>query len=134
MDIVATRECCRECCRQSVAGNITFPEVVKKLTSAGVESYYADLALRQKTYYMPDGETHIESFGINLPPVAQEPHLDGIKAALLAIQSRQIKYVEFLHRIIAAGVRAYIVFLNGKKAVYICRNGELYTENFPQAK
>lgn len=44
----------------SLQGTITFGEVVKNLLAIGVESYDADLVRMEKTYYMPNGETHLE--------------------------------------------------------------------------
>ena len=45
---------------RSLQGTITFGEVVMKLLAIGVESYHADLVRKEKTYYMPDGQTHLE--------------------------------------------------------------------------
>ena len=46
-----------ECSERSVAGTITFPEVVGKLMAVGIESYHADLYRREKTYYSANGDS-----------------------------------------------------------------------------
>ncbi len=116
---------------RSLQGTITFGEVVKKLLAVGVESYDADLVLREKTYYMPDGETHTEKLDYNGPAAAQNFSQEAVVSALRAVQKQEISYVEFLNRILNAGTTRYIVFLAGRKAVYFGRKGELYVENFP---
>ena len=39
-------------------GKMTFPDIVKGLLEAGVESYLVDFATKQKTHYLLDGSTH----------------------------------------------------------------------------
>ena len=55
-------------------------------------------------------------------------------AAVKAIQRSEIGYAEFLRRIMAAGCSHYEVFIAGRKAMYFGRDGEFYTEPFPQTK
>ena len=50
-----------ECARLSDQGKISFPEVVRKLTQAGVERYHTDLCCHEHVFYMPNGETHVEA-------------------------------------------------------------------------
>ena len=52
----------RECSERSVAGTITFPDVVGKLMAVGIEQYHADLYRREKTYYSANGDSHVEWF------------------------------------------------------------------------
>jgi uncharacterized protein YbcV (DUF1398 family) len=118
----------------SLAGNLTFPEVVQALLGVGVESYRADLVLREKTTYMPNGQTHREPMDIPATQAAEEFSAEGVVSALRAIQGRQIKYREFLDRILAAGTTNYAVYLNGKRAIYFGRKGEFHVEELPQAK
>jgi len=56
----------REVLAESQAGKLTFPEVVRRLLDAGVESYFCDLAVRQETFYMSNGKTYSEK--MTLPP------------------------------------------------------------------
>ena len=120
-----------EATSRSLQGTITFGEVVKNLLAIGVESYDADLVRMEKTYYMPNGETHIEELEFRGPVIAQDFKEQEVVAALKAIQKQEINYVEFLNRILKAGTTRYIVFLTGKKAIYYGRKGEFHVENFP---
>lgn len=129
-----------ECSERSVAGNITFPEVVGKLMEVGIESYHADLYRREKTYYAANGDSHVESENgldpkvFNADAVAAALNSDGVKASLRQIQHKEIDYQHFLRGILAAGVANYWVYLAGKRAVYVARNGDEYVEWFPGAR
>lgn len=129
-----------ECSERSVAGTITFPEVVGKLMAVGIESYHADLYRREKTYYAPNGDSHVESergldakvFGAHA--IAAELDSAGVVNALRQIQHKEIDYQQFLRGIQSAGVSSYSVYLVGKRAIYTGRKGDAYVEWFPGAK
>jgi uncharacterized protein YbcV (DUF1398 family) len=123
----------QECSTRSHAGTIHFPEVVRKLAAAGVERYHADLCRGERTYYMPSGESHIDSVGAESEPIAGEFTESGVVAALRAIQRGEILYLEFLRRIQAAGCCSYFVLIAGRRALYFGRKGEVYEELFPSA-
>ena len=118
----------------SEAGKLRFPEVVKALTDAGVESYHTDLIVGVKTYYMPDGQTHDVKMKLAPLPIAAEYSKSGLVAAIRAAQKDEIRYPEFLKRAAAAGSAAYTVFVTGQRAVYLGRKGEVHVEIFPGAK
>jgi uncharacterized protein YbcV (DUF1398 family) len=118
----------------SEAGEWRFPEVVKALLEVGVESYYADLVRGAKTYYMPDGETHVEKMKLAPLPVAAEFSEAALVAAIRGAQADTVRYPEFLKQATAAGATAYRVFLTGQRAVYMGRKGEVHVEVFPGAK
>jgi uncharacterized protein YbcV (DUF1398 family) len=130
----------RECSERSVAGEITFPEVVRKLVDVGMEQYHADMYRREKTYYAANGDSHVQSEDgldpkvFNADAVAAEVNRDGVKEALRLIQREEIVYQEFLRRIQSAGVANYWVYLVGKRAIYVARNGDEYVEWFPGAR
>jgi uncharacterized protein YbcV (DUF1398 family) len=130
----------RECSERSVAGEITFPEVVKKLVDVGIEQYHADMYRREKTYYAANGDSHVQSEDgldpkvFNAEAVAAELNRDGVKEALRLIQREEIVYQEFLRRIQSADVANYWVYLAGKRAIYVARNGDEYVEWFPGAR
>ena len=46
-----------ECAALSLAGQISFGEVVRRLKHAGVERYHADYSRGETTYYLGNGET-----------------------------------------------------------------------------
>ena len=128
------KEVLKECTTGSDDGSLTFPQVVMKLMAAGVERYHADMCRAEKTYYMPNGESHV------VPAVAASGHpaqafsASGVDSAVRAIQAQTISYKEFCDRIVAAGCVDYIVSLVGRRAVYSGRTGENHVEPFPAAK
>ncbi|HEX4321193.1 MAG TPA: DUF1398 family protein [Acidobacteriaceae bacterium] len=118
----------------SERGQMVFPEVVGTLMSAGVESYYADLLRREYTYYMPNGEAHVERGTLPEAVVAEEFSRDGIVAAIRGAQADTVRYPEFVRLATAAGAAGYHVFLTGRRAVYFGRKGEIHIEEFPGSK
>jgi uncharacterized protein YbcV (DUF1398 family) len=122
-----------ECSKGSDEERLTFPQVVGKLATAGVERYYADLCRNEKTYYMPDGTSQvIPSPSHNALPVREFSPPD-VSAAVRTIQAGKIGYREFCARIAAAGCVGYVVTLAGRRAVYYGRTGEEFVEWFPKA-
>lgn len=120
-----------DCARLSDQGKITFPEVVRKLTDAGVERYHTDLCCDEHVYYMPSGDTHVEPMAALTWPIAEEFSDAEITAALHAIQHGEIDYMEFVRRIMAAGCVGYFVSLAGRKVQYFGRRGEIHEELIP---
>ena len=119
-----------ECATRSHNGTITFPEVVGKLTQTGVEWYHTDLYRAEHTYYMPNGESHIEPMDALPQPVAQKFSDPGVDAAVRSIQRGEIKYEEFVRQIMVAGCNGYFVLLAGRKTIYFGRKGEEHVELF----
>jgi uncharacterized protein YbcV (DUF1398 family) len=117
----------------SLAGTTTFPEVVQALAAESVERYNVDLVRMEKTTYMPDGENDVHPFDFS-GAVAEEFSATAVLSAILAIQSKQIRYREFLKQIMAAGCTGYGVYIGGAKAIYFGRKGEFHVEEFPSAK
>jgi uncharacterized protein YbcV (DUF1398 family) len=124
----------REVLAASQAGKLIFPEVVRRLLDAGVESYFCDLAARQETFYMSDGKTHSEGMTLPSAPIAAEFSPSDVVAAIRGAQADAIRYPEFLKRSVAAGVIAYWAFLTGKRVIYFGRKGEFHIEEFPRPK
>jgi uncharacterized protein YbcV (DUF1398 family) len=118
---------------QSLAGAMTFPEVVRTLAAEGVERYHVDLVSMAKTTYMPCGETDAYTFDYS-GTVAEHFSGDGVVAAIRAIQAQRIKYTVFLAQIMAAGCTGYSVYLGGAKAIYFGRRGEFHVEEFPKTQ
>ena len=116
----------------SLAGKLTFPEVVGMLTSAGVESYFADLVRGEERFYAASGETHLEKMPVPPMRVSDNFSQSGIVAAVRAAQADEIRYPEFLERAVAAGVAGYWAFLSGKRVIYFGRKGEFHVEEFPR--
>jgi uncharacterized protein YbcV (DUF1398 family) len=125
------RQVMHNCARGSLEGAMPFPEVVAQLVDIGCEQYHADFRRRAQTYYMPDGDAHVEPLPLASQAVGQNFSADDIVSALRAIQARQINYVRFLERIIAAGCVGYFVYITGKCAIYLGRSGDFHVERFP---
>ncbi|HEY3763284.1 MAG TPA: DUF1398 domain-containing protein [Verrucomicrobiae bacterium] len=124
-----------EVARKTLAGTISFPEVVGQLLATGVEYYHVDYAGMRKTFYNAEGEmvaTPIDYEG--LPPVAPEFSLEGIKADILDSQRNNQKYRDFTRRAMEAGVQGYFAFLRGKRVTYFGRQGDQHIEWFPGAQ
>ena len=135
----ATVEVLRECSRNSFE-NMPFPQVVGKLMAAGIESYHADLFRHEKTYYLPNGYSHVEADEerhtrvLNGKLVPEELDKPAVQRAVSQIQKAQIGYVEFLEQIMKAGVFSYNVYLRGQRVVYVGRTGDEHIEWFPGAR
>lgn len=122
-----------ECKTLSLSGKMTFPEVVKKLLEAGVERYYVDLINLENTYYGNNDEIYRCELILE-----EKKKIDNrfseplVGETIRQIQRGEIDYLEFLQRIMKAGVVYYTVFLKGKQVFYGGREGELWIEKFPQ--
>jgi uncharacterized protein YbcV (DUF1398 family) len=116
----------------SLNGTMSFPDVVKTLAEAGVESYHVDLVQNRKTFYTPSGDVFEEAFAYKGPVAAAEFRSEAVVEAIRASQQKQITYVDFLKRILEAGATDYTVYIQGRKAIYFGRKGEFHVENFPQ--
>lgn len=123
-----------ECAVSSLAGTMSFPEVINKLISAGTERYITDLVGLKKIYYGEQGEVHFTSLDFPVCEVASTFDETAVKNALHAIQKGNINYQNFLQHIISAGCCHYEVFITGKKVIYFGRDGSQYVEYFPSNK
>lgn len=122
------------CTRVSDDEAMAFPQIVGLLIEAGVERYHADLLRHEKTYYWPDGQSHVTPCAAMEAPIAAAFDAGGVAAAIRASQAGEIGYRTFLKRIAAAGCVGYIVSIAGRRAVYFGRTAELHVEHFPGAK
>jgi uncharacterized protein YbcV (DUF1398 family) len=122
-----------DCTKASDEARLAFPQIVQNLMAAGVERYHADLLRAEKTYYWPDGGSHVvAAHGLDRMPAAAFSAA-GVEAAVRASQAGRITYKEFCVRIAEAGCVDYIVSLAGRRAVYFGRTGENHVEMFPGA-
>jgi uncharacterized protein YbcV (DUF1398 family) len=120
-----------ECTAASDASRMSFPEVVGRLTSAGVERYHADLVRSEKTYFLPDGESRvIPNAEISRAPAA-EFSAPSVEAAVHAVQRGEIDYRTFCERVLDAGCVGYHVHIAGRRVVYYGRSGDSHVEWFP---
>ena len=57
---------------ETQAGQLIFPEVVRRLMEVGVESYFCDAGAMQETLYLRDGQTHIAKMTLPHSPIAED--------------------------------------------------------------
>lgn len=124
-------EIANECATLSDQEKITFPEIVQRLMKADIELYYADLLQSNKTFYSGD-TTHTVKCLKKHDKVSPSFNLDGVVKAIKQIQFGEIKYQEFVKKIMDSGILCYMVFITGRKAIYFGRNGEQHIEHFPK--
>src|SRR5580658_9810503 len=123
-----------EAARKTLAGKISFPEVVGRLLSAGVEYYHVDYVGLKKTFYSADGDMVITPVNYErLPPVAADFSAENVLANILDSQRDGQKYRDFTRRAMESGVQGYFAFLRGKRVTYLGRQGDQHTEWFPSA-
>ncbi len=126
------KEVIEKCARDSHEGLATFPEVLGRLISVGVESYFADYRAQSTTYYLSSGEA------VQIPlkmPAVKIPNAfnqEEVVTAIRGAQSDRVRYPEFLKLTMSAGCIGYIVWIAGRHVSYFGKQGELHVEHFPQ--
>lgn len=126
----------QETAAKTLAGTISFPEVVGTLLRAGVDFYHVDYIARQKTFYAPSGlAVAVTPIDLETPPeVAADFDAAAVKAAILDSQRHGQVWREFSRRAMLAGVQGYYAFLRGKRVTYLGRQGDQHIEWFPGAQ
>lgn len=116
------------------AGRISFPDVVRELLAAGVESYRVDYVAGIKTHYGADGEIAVVPIAFEgLPPVAATFDESALIADVRDSQAGKQDYRAFSVRALQAGVASYTAHLHGQRVVYCGRHGDQHVEWFPGA-
>lgn len=123
-----------EVAHKTLAGKISFPEVVGQLLTAGVEYYHVDYIGLKKTLYGADGDMVVTPINYEgLPPVAADFSVENLRADILDSQRSGQQYRDFTRRAMEAGVQGYFAFLRGKRVTYFGRQGDQHIEWFPGA-
>lgn len=118
----------------TLAGTISFPEVVGQLLAAGVEYYHVDYVGLKKTFYGTNGGSVVTPISFEgLPSVAADFDIAALKADILDSQLNGQKFHDFTRRAMEAGVQGYFAFLRGQRVTYLGRQGDQHTEWFPGA-
>ncbi|HEY3853204.1 MAG TPA: DUF1398 family protein [Verrucomicrobiae bacterium] len=124
-----------EAAQGTLSGALSFPEVVGKLLSAGVEYYHVDYVGLRKSFYGTNGEVVVTPINYEgLPAVAAEFALGKLRANIIDSQQKGQKYRDFTRRAMEAGVQSYFAFLRGKRVTYLGRSGDQHIEWFPGAE
>jgi uncharacterized protein YbcV (DUF1398 family) len=120
--------------RKTLAGTISFPEVVSQLLAAGVEYYHVDYVALRKMFYSADEDVVVTPITYEgLPKVASEFSAEKLRANILDSQRNGQKFRDFSRRAMEAGVQGYYAFLSGNRVTYFGRQGDQHTEWFPGA-
>lgn len=127
MDISAIQSCTQ----LSLAEQMTFPDVIARLSAAGAERYIADLTGKQKITYGLQGETHTGPLIFESATIPTLFDAAAIRSAIKGSQQGRIKYQTFLRHITQAGCSHYEVFISGRKVIYFGRDGSHHIEHFP---
>jgi uncharacterized protein YbcV (DUF1398 family) len=89
--------------RATLAGTISFPDVVAKLLAEGVEYYHVDYAGLSKSFYGTDGARVVTPIPYEaLPPIAPDFDATALKVAILASQTQGQSYRDFTIRAMTA--------------------------------
>ena len=126
-----TRQVIEQCARSSKDGTAHFPDIVKALVAAGVDSYWVDYRADATTYYCGDGSTHQVELAPPPVAIAREFNLEAVRAAIRDAQAGQVMFPEFLRLTRAAGCVGYMAWLAGRHVAYYGRLGEMHVEHFP---
>ena len=119
----------------TLAGSLPFPDIVRHLIGAGVESYHVDYILLQFTFYGANAASIVVPLTFEgLPAVANDFDAAALRQAILDSQQKGQQFREFSQRAMGAGVQGYFAFLQGTRVTYLGRQGDQHTEWFPGAE
>lgn len=119
--------------RGSLTGDMTFPQIIGRLSEIGVERYHADYGRHEKTFYLANGDSLVVTVPWGSYPTATEFSAPEIQAAIRQSQRGEHTYADFVRKTMAAGCVGYFVQITGRRALYFGRNGETHVELFPSA-
>ncbi len=125
------RQTIEHCARSSKDGTAHFPDIVRALVDAGVESYFADYRANATTYYLPDGSTHAVALAPPDVPIAERFDTAALQHAIRGAQAGRVMYPDFMRLSRAAGCIGYVTWLAGRHVAYHGRRGETHVEHFP---
>lgn len=124
----------QEAATATLAGTMTFPQIVAKLLEAGVEYYQVDYVGRCKRFYDANGTCVVTAIPFEgLPPVAAELDIAALRDDIRDSQQNGQHFRDFTIRAMRAGVQGYFAFLRGRRVTYLGRTGDQHTEWFPGA-
>ncbi len=123
----------QQCAHGALHGVLTFPEIVGKLASIGVERYHADYSRQEITYYMPDNESIVVTTPHPLHIIAQGFSGANVGSAVRQSQRNEHSYLDFIRKTAEAGCVGYFVQITGRRVIYFGRDGESHVEYFPSA-
>lgn len=120
-----------DCAEGARNHTLTFPEIVGRLSTAGVERYHADYSRHEITYYLADGQSHVVSVPHADAAAADAFCVEGVELAVRQSQRNEHSYLDFIRKTLAAGCVGYFVQITGRRVIYFGRRGECHVEHFP---
>ena len=123
----------QECAQGALTGVLTFPEIVGKLASIGVERYHADYPRQEITYYLSGNESLAVSTQHPPHPIAKSFSGTGVENAVRQSQRNEHSYLDFIRKTSEAGCVGYFVQITGRRVIYFGRDGDCHVEYFPSA-
>lgn len=121
----------RECASGALSGDLTFPQIIERLSELGVERYHADYSRHEITYYFPDGDSAVVPTLHAAASTGSAFSASDVEAAIRQSQRNEHSYLDFIRKTMAAGCVGYFVQIAGQRAIYFGRNGESHVEPFP---
>src|SRR5580698_4716922 len=85
----------QECSKASFDGKWTFPEIVGRLSAAGIERYHADYCRQEKTYYLPSGDSLVVALPHERHEIATDFSPSAVEAAVRQSQRNEHTYTDF---------------------------------------
>ncbi|MEY4484430.1 MAG: hypothetical protein RL693_1882 [Verrucomicrobiota bacterium] len=90
----------------TIAGTISFPEVLTRLLAAGVEYYHVDYAAQRETFYGADGAIVVKPIPFEaLPQISPDLSIETLRTNILASQVHRQQFQTFSRRAMASGVQ-----------------------------
>ena len=123
----------QQCAYGSLAGKLTFPEIVGQLAQIGIERYHADYSRQEITYYFPDGDSVVIATPHPLHETAAQFSASDVADAVRQSQRNEHTYADFVQKTMSAGCVGYFVQITGRRVIYFGRTGESHVEHFPPA-
>lgn len=115
--------------------DMPFSEIIGKLIDEGVEYYHVDYVSCSFSFYGAIGSVFVAPLEFqDLPEVASEFSVSKLRSAILDSQQNDQKFRQFSTLAMQSGVQSYFVFLQGRRVLYIGRQGDQNLEWFPGAK
>src|SRR5262245_30178558 len=87
-----------ECVRGSLNAELTFPEIVGRLTEIGVERYHVDYSRQEATYYLASGDSMVVAVPHDLHSTAIEFAASAIESAVRQSQRNEHTYADFVRK------------------------------------
>jgi len=121
------------CLHAAHDGSLSFPEIVRKLITAGFESYMVDYRHNNQTYYLPDGDSVTMDMQPPTGTVAAAFDTTEVERLVRWAQANpaDYSYVAFCEKVKGAGCAGYLVSFPGRRVVYFGRTAETHVEHFP---